>query len=192
MHALRDLLQPERLTSVVDICDTDEGGAPYQRMLDEGLCTATLVKPGATHEGPADLLKVTGSSPPPDMRAASETVAIHTSVSFFPDYTFGAIDANLRAQGFIAHCFADCYLTSIRTDVGVPNLDPHQLALADLFYMLDFTKPMTVEQWKHTALIAHHVCGSHDLAMHAVTVLAKKEVVATDAPQQYLRILETQ
>lgn len=162
-------------------------------MLDEGACTATTyTRDAAPDAGPIDLLKLTGDSPTPDMLALGPAkVAVHTSTSFFPDYTFGDIDAELRAQGFVAHCFADCYLTNIGTEVQVPHPDPHQLAMADLFYVRDFRRPMETEQWKHLALIAHHVCGSYDLAMHAVAVLARQNKIAIDGAQQYQRILET-
>ena len=187
------------MTAIVEIGDSAlEGAPPYQRMLDEGVCKATTARHDCLEideppTGPIDLLKITGDSPSPALLLlGDDKVCVHTAVSFFPDYTFGDIDRELREQGFVAHCFADCYLTTIGTEVNVPHPDPHQLAMADIFYVRDFRKPLTTEQWKHLALIAHHVCGSFDLAMHAVSVLARQGVIAPDGAQQYQRILETQ
>ena len=186
------------MTAIVEIGDSElEGAPPYQRMLDEGVCTATIARHDCLEideppSGPIDLLKITGDSPGPGLLLlGGDKVCVHTAVSFFPDYTFGDIDRELRNQGFVAHCFADCYLTTIGTEVKVPHPDPHQLAMADIFYVRDFRKPMEAEQWKQLAMIAHHVCGSFDLAMHAVTVLALQDKIARDAPDQYQRILET-
>lgn len=195
MQGLSDLLKPERLTAIVDVIGTAElnGSPPYQRMLDEGVCTAVTVARDADPDGPIDLLKITGESPTiPLLGLGADKVAVHTATSFFPDYTFGDIDAELRRQGFVAHCFADCYLTSIGTEIKIPHPDPHQLAMADLFYVRDFRKPMLPEQWKHLALIAHHICGSYDLAMHAVCVLARQDEIANDAGNTYQHILERQ
>lgn len=198
MLALRDLLKPERMTTIVDVVagDAVEGNPPYQRMLDEGACIAVTIAPDVgvvVGLEAADLLKITGQCETAGKLAAwPDKIAVQIEASFFPRPTFGSIDSELRQLGLILHCFADCYLTTIATDVGIPHADPHQLARADLFYVRDFQKPMGNEQWKHLALIAHHVCGSHDLAMHAVTVLAKRAVIASDAPQQYQRMLESQ
>lgn len=195
MQALRDLLKPERITAIVDVGAAGlEGSPPYQRMLDEGLCTAVspdLDDNQAFYD--IDLLKITGRCDREGiLRAGRDKVAVQTHVSFFPDYTFGAIDAELRALGFILHCFADSYVMSIVSATPVPHPDPHQIMQSDVLYVRDFSKPMAVEQWKQLALLAHHVAGSYDLAMHAVSQLAKGGAVAADAPAQYQRILETQ
>lgn len=190
---LRDILQPKRLTAIVETGVDKDEAPPYQRMLDEGLCTARNASPDTVAAiVPLDLLKITG--PEFDLGllgAGPDKVAVHTSVSFFPKSTFGVVDGALRCQGFIAHCFADCYLTPIVSETTVPHPDPHQLGSADIFYVRDFLGPgIAAEQWKHLALLAHHVCGSFDLAMHAVTVLAKGGAIAPDAPAQYRKVLE--
>jgi hypothetical protein len=50
---------------------------------------------------------------------------------------------------------------------------------------------MTTEQWKHLALIAHHCYGSFDLALRAVTMLAKADLVSADAPELYMQDLRS-
>lgn len=198
MLALRDLLNPSRMTAIVDVGGAYlQGNPPYQRMLDEGVCTAEMIDPIGqeifSHN--PDLLKITGSAMPPDvvlqvLHAGKDKVAAHVSASFFPEYTFGPLDRGLRELGLILHCFADCYITSIQSAGTIPHPDPHQIAQADLFYVKDFSKPMDVEQWKHLAMLAHHVCGSYDLAMHAVSELAKAGAIPEDGAAQYQRILE--
>lgn len=187
MPSLRDLLAPERLTAIVETGVAEDEAPPYQRMLDEGLCEVRVAGDRADPRwhGPIDLLKITGPNRGEALKAGPDKVAIHVSVSFFPIYTFGTIDAELRSQSFIAHCFADCVLMPILSETAVPHPDPHQLSLADIFYVRDFTKPMSAEQWKHLALLAHHVLGSYDLAMYAVT-----QVAWGGAAEHYRRILE--
>lgn len=124
----------------------------------------------------------------------TKAVAVMTEVSFVTLYrgqsTFGEMDTELRHMGFIPHCFAAAKCWPIATTTIVPNMAPHQLLEADVVYVRDFTRTMGVEQWKHLAMIAHHVCGSFDLAMRCVEALAKMEAVAPSAPDQYRQILE--
>lgn len=193
MQTLRDIILPKRLTAIVETGALQDEAPPYQRMLDLGLCT---VRKASLEEvadvAPIDLLKITGSDFDLSvLRAGPDKVAVHTSVSFFPKYTLGDVDSALRAAGFIAHCFADCSLTPIITEVSIPNNDPHQLAAADIFYVRDYLSPgIAAEQWKHTAMLAHYVTGSFDLAMHAVIVLAKGGAIPMAAPEQYRALLE--
>jgi hypothetical protein len=69
----------------------------------------------------------------------------------------------------------------------------NQLLEADLVYVRDFRQfeCMTTEQWKHLALIAHHCYGSFDLALRAVTMLAKADIVSADAPELYMQDLRS-
>lgn len=274
MQALRDLLNPSRLTAIVDVgANQLDAKPPYQRMLDEGLCTVVGFEPqpdalerliqnkgpyetylphaignGQTHllhlcqyqgmtgflepdqarldifagtskwgqvnqikplptvrlddipeVGAIDLLKIDVQGAEIEVFRSgryklTQAVAVQTEVSFMPIYkgqpTFAEVDLELRCMGFIPHCFAGAAIMPIATEVQVPHCDPHQLLEADVFYVRDFTKPMDIEQWKQLALIAHHVCGSFDLAMRAVSMLARLGAVADDTPHQYRRILE--
>ena len=199
MQALRDLLKPERLTAIVDIGGADlQGKPPYQRMLDEGMCTADAIAfnihtydPQQSPLDIVDLLKITGDFPLSLLQAGPDKVAAHVSTAFFPTYSFGPVDAAMREMGFILHCFADCYIVPVLSKINVPHPDPHQIAQVDLFYVRDFTQDMGVEQWKHLAMLAHHVCGSYDLAMLAVSKLSENGAIDGDAPARYRRILET-
>ena len=198
MLALRDLLNPSRMTAIVDVGGADlQGNPPYQRMLDEGVCTAEMVQPVGreifSHN--PDLLKITTSAMPPHaalqaLHAGKDKVAVQVQAEFFPAYTFGSLDRVLRELGLILHCFAEVDIIPIVSPQAVPHPDPHQIGRADLFYIRDFSRPMDVEQWKHLALLAHHVCGSYDLAMHAVSELAKAGAIPEDGAAQYRRILE--
>jgi FkbM family methyltransferase len=124
-------------------------------------------------------------------------VAIQTEVSFVPLYerqpAIGEIDVELRAQGFVPHCFADVKTWPIAP--CVINRDPtralNQLLEADIVYVRDFSRSerMSDEQLKHLALVAHHCYRSYDLALRCVMVLEQRGVVATGAQQQYLTSL---
>jgi FkbM family methyltransferase len=124
----------------------------------------------------------------------AKTVAIMTEVSFVTLYkgqpAFGDVDSELRRRGFIPHCFVEAKTWPIATKTKVPNADPHQLLEADLLYVADYSRPMAAEQWKHLAMIAHHVCGSFDLAMFAIERLVEMEAIALSATDQYRKILE--
>lgn len=123
-------------------------------------------------------------------------VAIQAEVALMPLYrnqpTIGDMDQELRAMGFVPHCFASARVMPLATPVDLPHHDPHQIVDADLLYVRDFGRPMATEQWKHLALIAHHIAGSFDLAMLAVSRLAKIGACLEDAPERYRTIIEEQ
>lgn len=107
-------------------------------------------------------------------RALGQAVAVQIEVSFIPLYydqpTFGEVDLWMRSQGFIPHGFADIKAWPLATGHLSPKI-PHQLLEADMVYVRDFQKSMTLEQWRHLALLAEHVFGSPDLQ-----ALAQKKV----------------
>ncbi len=196
MLALYNLLRPERLTAVVDIVSAFkvDDNPPYQRMLAERACSLTtfpVVEP-IPPSTPLDLLKITGLVATAGLlRAGPNKVAAQVTAAFFPRYTFGEIDSALREAGLILHCFAEACIAPVLTNVPVPNPDPHQFAQADVIYIRDITRPMSVEQWKHLALIAHHVCGSFDVAMYCIAKLVALDVVPADSETQYQSMLRS-
>ena len=127
----------------------------------------------------------------------ADTVAIQTEVSFITLYenqpTIGEMDMELRALGFIPHCFAELKVWPLAPTIvsGQPNKGLRQLLEADLVYVRDFTraKSMSVEQWKHLALIAHHCYGSVDLAARCLNMLAELGGVPAGASERYLSSL---
>lgn len=127
----------------------------------------------------------------------AETVAIQTEVSFITLYenqpTIGEMDTELRALGFMPHCFAELKVWPLAPTIvsGQPNKGLRQLLEADLVYVRDFTRAanMTVEQWKHLALIAHHCYGSVDLAARCLNMLAEQGTVPAGASERYLSSL---
>lgn len=124
----------------------------------------------------------------------ASAVAVITEVSFVPLYkgqpSFGDIDSRLRDLGFVPHCFASAKVWPLVTQMPVPSLDPHQLLEADIVYVRDFLAGMKRDQWKHLALLAHHVFGSFDLAMYCVEALAKQGAVIPEAAALYRQTLE--
>lgn len=123
-----------------------------------------------------------------------EAVAVITEVSFLPLYrgqsTFGEIDGLLRRFGFMPHCFSAAKVWPLRTRTPVPG-DPHQLLEADMVYVRNFIEErLSPDQWRHLALLAHHVFGSFDLAMRCVEALTDMEQVAPEAPMHYRQMLE--
>jgi hypothetical protein len=96
-------------------------------------------------------------------------------------------------MGFVPHCFAQFLLWPIAPAVidGNPRKPVHQLLEADLVYVRDFSRveSLSIQQWKHLAMIAHHCYGSVDLALRAVTVATELGGLRSDAPERYLDIL---
>lgn len=127
------------------------------------------------------------------------TVAVQTEMSFIPLYgdqpTFGEMDMMMRELGFLPHCFAEVKVWPLAPTIvsGQPNKGLRQLLEADLVYVRDFTRArnMTVEQWKHLALIAHHCYGSVDLAARCLNMLAELGAVPATASETYLSSLST-
>lgn len=128
------------------------------------------------------------------------TVAVHTEVSFVPLYsgqpTFGDIDAELRAQGFLPHALTAVKRWPIAPVIydGEFRKPMHQLLEADMVYVRDFSKPdeLSDEQLQHLALIAHHVYGSSDLAHFCLLALGRRSLVSQNAPAIYLASLSVQ
>lgn len=129
----------------------------------------------------------------------AQTVAVQTEIAFIPLYegqpTFGEMDVMMRELGFLPHCFAEMKVWPLAPTIvsGQPNRGLRQLLEADLVYVRDFTRPqnMTVEQWKHLALIAHHCYGSVDLAARCLNMLAALGALPADASETYLSSLST-
>ena len=126
-----------------------------------------------------------------------DTVAIQTEVSFVPLYkdqpSFGDMDLALRALGFLPHSVTGTKIWPIAPMVvgDSPNRGIRQLLETDMVYVRDFTKAenMSVEQWKHLALVAHHCYGSYDLVLKAILTLMQLGAVPADANRRYLASL---
>jgi hypothetical protein len=121
-------------------------------------------------------------------------VAVHTEVCFLPLYKnqplFGEIDLALRGLGFVLH---DIHHMNRRTilplyDRSSPNSSVNQIIFADVVYVRDFSNgdAMDDEQLKHLALVAHHCYRSFDLTVHCLFRLAGRNVVPSNAVDQYI------
>jgi FkbM family methyltransferase len=157
-----------------------------------------------TQLGPIDLLKVAVQGSELSVVrsgrvALRDTVAIHTDVSFMSLYqgqpTFGEVDAELRAAGFVPHLIAEVKRWPLAPLVldGDPRKAANQLLDADVVYVRDLTQAgrLTDEQLKHLALIAHHCYGSYDLAAQCLHLLVNRGVLASGAIEVYCALLST-
>lgn len=126
-----------------------------------------------------------------------DTVVIQTEVSFVPLYqgqpVFGEMDLALRELGFLPHCVTGTKIWPIAPMVvgDAPNRGIRQLLETDMVYVRDFSRSenMSVEQWKHLALVAHHCYGSYDLALKAIITLIEMGAVPEGANKRYLASL---
>lgn len=127
----------------------------------------------------------------------ANAVVIQTETSFITLYenqpTIGEMDTTLRGLGFVPHCFAELKVWPLAPTIvsGQPNKGLRQLLEADLVYVRDFTRAanMSVEQWKHLALIAHHCYGSVDLVARCLNMLAELGAVPAGSSERYLSSL---
>jgi FkbM family methyltransferase len=128
----------------------------------------------------------------------AKAVAVQTEVSFVTLYksqpSLGEVDAEMRRQGFIPHCFAALKQWPIAPGVvdGNPRQPLHQLLEADIVYVRDFSRPelMSDEQLKQLALIVHHCYGSFDLALRCVMLLERRQALQSGAQSRYLRLVQ--
>ena len=128
----------------------------------------------------------------------NNAVVIQTEMQFVALYdgqpSFGQIDQELRAQGFIPHAFAGLkkWPISPLEFGGNPTQPLNQLLEADLVYVRDFIHAdgMSSNQLKHLGLIAHSCYNSFDLAGRCVALLEQRNVVPSGALQQYIEILQ--
>jgi FkbM family methyltransferase len=127
----------------------------------------------------------------------AQCAAVQLEVSFVPLYegqpTFGEIDAWMRGQGFMLHCFAELKPWSIapvrrNNDLRQPF---NQLLEADAVYVRD---PLTPERWdpeliRRLVLIAHYAYGSFDLAGRLVQWLEAQRKVGMGSFDHYLYLM---
>ncbi len=127
----------------------------------------------------------------------SDAIAIQVEVSFMTLYHdqpgHGEVDIELRAQGFVPHCFAAMKCWPIAPlVVGNNDRQPlNQLLEADMVYVRDISQPdkLDNEQLKHMALVAHHCYGSFDLAVRCLWLLEKRGVLDQEERVKYLSSL---
>jgi FkbM family methyltransferase len=114
-------------------------------------------------------------------------VAVHTEVSFVPLYknqpSFGDIDSDLRAKGYLPHCFESVK----RWPLG-PVKVSNQLLEADIVYFKDLARAdeYSVEQLKHLALLAHYVYRSYDVAHAVLVLLVGRDDLDAAVPDDYI------
>jgi FkbM family methyltransferase len=128
----------------------------------------------------------------------NNAVVIQTELQFVDLYdgqpSFGQVDQELRAQGFIPHAFAGLkkWPISPLEFGGNPTQPLNQLLEADLVYVRDFIHPdgMSSDQLKHLGLIAHSCYNSFDLAGRCVALLEQRNVIPSGTLQQYIEILQ--
>jgi FkbM family methyltransferase len=124
-------------------------------------------------------------------------VVIQTEMQFVNLYegqpSFGEVDQELRAQGFIPHAFAALkkWPISPLQFGGDPTQPLNQLLEADVVYVRDFIHADRIsnDQLKHLCLIAHSCYNSFDLAGRCVALLAQGGAISSGSLQQYFDIL---
>ncbi|HEU0096745.1 MAG TPA: hypothetical protein VFQ52_09835, partial [Rhizomicrobium sp.] len=126
-------------------------------------------------------------------RKLSACVAVQLETSFITLYKgqppFGAIDLEMRAQGFIPHRFMDIKRWSIAPAIigGDPRVSGNQLLESDIVYVRDLIHgTLDDDQLRKLAAIAHFSYRSPDLAARCLTDLSKRGAIEDSAVLSYL------
>ncbi len=127
----------------------------------------------------------------------AQAVVVQTEVSFLTLYqdqpAFGDVDRELRAQGFVPHCFAAVKRWPIAPCVvnDNPRWAVNQLLEADVVYVRDITRPegLDDQQLKRIVLVAHHCYRSYDLAMRCVEILESRGALPAGTRRRYLDLV---
>jgi FkbM family methyltransferase len=123
----------------------------------------------------------------------ADCVAVQLETSFVTLYKgqppFGAVDLEMRAQGFIPHRFMDVKRWSIAPAIAGndPRVALNQLLESDIVYIRDLTRPEGFSdlQLKKLAAIAH-LYRSPDLAVRCLTLLEARGAVSGSDVLDYL------
>jgi FkbM family methyltransferase len=123
----------------------------------------------------------------------ADCVAVQLETSFVTLYKgqppFGAVDLEMRNQGFIPHRFMDVKRWSIAPAIAGndPRVAINQLLESDIVYIRDLTRPdgFSDLQLKKLAAIAH-LYRSPDLATRCLTELQKRGAVQDSDILRYL------
>jgi FkbM family methyltransferase len=123
----------------------------------------------------------------------AQCVAIQVEVSFMTLYKnqppYGELDLELRAQGFVPHCFAELKRWPIAPTVrdGNPRLPFHQLLEADLVYVRNMVKAseLSSEQLRKLAVISHLCYNSPDLAARCIMELQNRSDAPAETASEY-------
>ena len=126
-----------------------------------------------------------------------DTAVIQVEVPFVGLYehqpSFGDIDLELRAQGFLPHTFANLKRWPIDSALIIRDFryQANQLLEADAVYVRDFIRhaALTSETLKHLCLIAHACYRSFDLAAHCIHLLERRGKVK-DGRKRYADLLQ--
>ncbi|KUO95728.1 hypothetical protein ATW55_13155 [Ferroacidibacillus organovorans] len=141
-------------------------------------------------------LTVFQSSP----KQMENVVMIHTEISFMPLYeqqpSFGVLDLELRAQGFVPHAMAALKYWPISPMIvnGDPTRPMNQLLEGDMIYVRDFMKEenMTVVQWKRLAYLAHHLYRSYDLSVRCILAAERLGGLSEGTVNHYMTLLQNE
>ena len=128
-------------------------------------------------------------------RVLADTLVIHTEVEFAPLYRnqplFGDVDAELRSQGFVFHCFTIPTGRAFAPVVlnGDLNRSVNQQLWADAVYIRDFMQlaRLSDEQLLAFAALMHEVYASFDLATMLLTEYDRRR--GDTCAQRYLAAL---
>jgi FkbM family methyltransferase len=125
----------------------------------------------------------------------SDCVAVQSEISFVTLYkeqpSFGHIDLELRAQGFVPHCFTNVKRWSITPTIrnNDPRLPFNQLLEADIVYIKDIIHPdgLSDLQLRKLAAIAHYSYNSPDLVARCIIELQNRKSLEDGSVQKYLQ-----
>ncbi len=124
-------------------------------------------------------------------------VLVQAEVRFLPLYegepSFGDLDREMRAQGFLFHDFAFIKRVSLQSRSAslLKRRSFRQVMDGDAFYVRDLTRAdaMSDAQIWRLAVLADGVIGSPNLVVFALDTLSERKAAPGDAAETYLGLL---
>jgi len=128
----------------------------------------------------------------------AQTAVIQTEVAFLPYYqgqpTFGDIQSEMAAQGFIAHKLAEVsphvlgYPRDLAPGLGLPK---SQVTVLDVIFLRNpiYMAALEDEVLRHMALLADAVLGSYDLVLRCLAELLGRGLVTRGDVDRYTTVL---
>jgi FkbM family methyltransferase len=121
-------------------------------------------------------------------------VVVHTEVEFLQMYRdqplFAEVDAFMRQQGFLLHCFSSFFTRTFRPLLLDQDIYKglNQALWADAVFVRDFTRfdLLSSEKLMKVALILHDLYGSFDLALRALSAVDQRQ--GSDLGARYMRL----
>lgn len=181
------------------------GGRLWQRV-EERIPFETVTLDGSEGLGAFDLLKIDIQGGELAVfrggrKAMAEVTAVIVEMRYYRLYKdepmMGAVDEELRGQGFYLHKFQHTAARMARhsqSDRVRVKLMADQIIDGDAVYLRDLGRieDYSDEQLRHLCILAGEVFSSHSIVLHCLDELVRRKAIPADLPAAYVDALPAQ